>query len=246
MREIGYDREIMKLPAFCTYIGNTNEESLREQVLILTKQVFTKLVCAPQETQDYIRSRVMTLMPGGFSYFTRERDVMDFAEEVRAPGAEGALRNGTALLMGGSFSSYDLQKLPLIIEFNRVDVEYRGLRGLCLFPEACYFTHSCEPNVELNITYDNVKSNFVLSARTVRPVRAGEELLINYMPGNRYPLSRLAIAMKRRWGFECSCVRCRSRAIGAAVMLFIVLIVPICILARTFVMERMENKIRAL
>lgn len=244
--EIGYGREIMNLPAFAMYIGENERQSLREQVLLMTKDIFAKVVYGTPQEQHYVKFRVLSLMSGGFSYFTRERDVFDFAEEVRAPGADGAFRNGSNCLLSGEFSSYDLQKLPLIVEFNRFEVDYRGRRGLCLFPEASYLNHSCEPNVELSITYNSVKNNFFLSARAVRPIREGEELFINYMPGNNLPLSRLALAMKKRWGFECSCVRCKSRAVGAITVVFVVLLIPIIVYIRRFIVERTKEKHRSL
>lgn len=245
-REIGFGRELMNLPAFCMYIGDGAEQPLRDQVLILTKEVFSKMVCGSAEEREYVQLRVMTLMSGGFSYFTREKDVFDFAEEVRAPGKLGAIQNGVNFLMSGEFSSYDLQKLPLIIEFNRFEVEYRGRRGICLFPEASYFNHSCEPNVELAINYSSAKNNFFLSARAIRPIREGEEVVINYMPGNTLPLTRLGLAMKRRWGFECNCVLCRSRAMAAATALSLVLLFPCAYLMRRYVVHRNEEKMRTI
>ncbi|AAZ10112.1 SET domain containing protein, putative [Trypanosoma equiperdum] len=243
-REIGYGREIMNIPAFVMYISDSSNQSLRDQVLVVTKQIFSKLVLGTPEEQHYIKHRVATLMSGGYSYFTRERDVFEFAEEVRVPGPEGVLKNGASYLLSGEFSSYDLQKLPLIVEFNRYDVEYRGRRGICLFPEAQYFNHQCQPNVEVTITYNNLKSNFYLSARTIRPVREGEELFIDYMPGNTMPLSRLALAMKKRWGFECTCVRCKSRGIGAVMFLFVVVLIPMVAYLRSVNVRRVQNKQR--
>lgn len=244
-REIGFGREIMNIPAYCMYTGHTPNETLHDQVLLLTKQIFTKLVCGTNEEKDYIKTRVMSLMSGGFSYFTNERDVFDFAEEVRAPGPEGAFRNGTNYLHSGEFSSFDLQKLPLIIEFNRFDVDYRGRRGLCLFPEVSYFNHSCECNVELTITYNSLKNNFLLSARATRPIREGEELYINYMPGNTMPLSRYALAMRKRWGFECSCVRCKSRAVGVVVVLSVTVCLPVLYYIRRLFVTRTQEKHRS-
>ncbi|TPP43928.1 SET domain family protein [Leishmania donovani] len=226
-REIGYGREVMNLPAYCMYISENDRQPLREQVLIMTKEIFSKVVYGTPQEQQY-------------------RDVFDFAEEVRAPGADGAFRNGCSCLMSGEFSSYDLQKLPLIVEFNRFEVDYRGRRGICLFPEASYLNHSCEPNVELSITYNSIKNNFFLSARAVRPILEGEELFINYMPGNNLPLSRLALAMKKRWGFECSCVKCKSRAVGAVTIVFVVLLIPIIVYIRRFIVERTKEKHRSL
>lgn len=244
-REIGYGREVMNVPAFCMHISEGENQSLREQVLLLTKETFSKLVCGTEEEKKYVKTRVMSLMSGGFSYFTRERDVFDFAEDVRAPGPEGAIHNGSNLLHSGDFSSYDLQKLPLIIEFNRFGVEYRGRQGIVLFPEASYFNHSCEPNVELTITYNSVKNNFFLSARAVRPIRQDEELYINYMPGNDLPISRLALAMKKRWGFECTCMKCKSRGIGCTTVIFVVVLLPIVIACRRWLSRRTEEKHRS-
>ncbi|CAJ1027591.1 SET domain containing protein, putative [Leishmania lindenbergi] len=245
-REIGYGREVMNLPAYCMHICEHDLQPLREQVLIMTKEIFSKVVYGTPQDQQYVKHRILSLMSGGFSYFTRERDVFDFADEVRAPGPDGAFRNGSNCLMRGEFSSYDLQKLPLIVEFNRFEVDYRGRRGICLFPEASYLNHSCEPNVELSITYNSIKNNFFLSARAVRPIREGEELFINYMPGNNLPLSRLALAMKKRWGFECSCVKCKSRAVGAVTVVFVVLLIPIMVYIRRFIVERTKEKHRSL
>nr|CCC89599.1 unnamed protein product [Trypanosoma congolense IL3000] len=243
-REIGYGREIMNVPAFAMYISDSNNEPLRDQVLVVTKQIFSRLVLGTPEEKNYIKHRVSTLMSGGFSYFTREKDVFEFAAGVRLPGPEGALKNGASYLLSGEFSSYDLQKLPLIVEFNRYDVEYRGRRGICLFPEAQYFNHQCEPNVEVSITYNNIKSNFYLSARTLRPVREGEELFISYMPENTLPLSRLALAMKKRWGFECTCVRCKSRGIGAVVLMFVVVLIPAMAYLRSINVNRVQDRHR--
>ncbi|EPY35315.1 hypothetical protein AGDE_07469 [Angomonas deanei] len=235
----------MSIPAFAMYINDHDDLKLRDQVLCLTKDVFSKLVYGTAQEKAYIKTKVMTLMSGGFSYFTREKDVFEFAEDIRAPGKEGAILNGPSYLLSGDFSSFDLQKLPLIIEFNRFEVDYRGRRGICLFPEASYFNHNCEPNVELKVDYNGLKNNFFLSARAVRPIREGEELYINYMPGNDLPVSRLALAMKKRWGFECSCVECKSRTVAAVTVLFLVLLLPVAAFIRRFIVGRTEEKHRS-
>eukprot|EP00331_Platyophrya_macrostoma_P000970 CAMPEP_0176405754 /NCGR_PEP_ID=MMETSP0127-20121128/509_1 /TAXON_ID=938130 /ORGANISM="Platyophrya macrostoma, Strain WH" /LENGTH=136 /DNA_ID=CAMNT_0017784839 /DNA_START=601 /DNA_END=1008 /DNA_ORIENTATION=- len=133
---------------------------------------------------------------GGFSYFTRERDVFEFVESIRI---EGTMKTGADYLNSGEYTTLDFQKLPLAIEFNRWEVEYRGRKGICLFPEAQYFNHQCEPNVEISISYNPSKANFYLSARACKPIKAGEELFINYMPNNNLPLSRFSLALRKRW-----------------------------------------------
>lgn len=238
-REIAYGRELLNIPAYLMYIG---DEPIREQVLILTKKVFTNLVLNHPD-KKFIEARILTMASGGFSYFTRERDVMEFAESVKVPNS---FKTGADYLQGGEYGTFDLQKLPLILDFNRWEVEYRGRKGICIFPEAQYFNHQCEANVEISISYSKSKENFVLSARTIKPVQAGEELFINYLPGNTLPLSRLSLALRKRWGFECTCVVCKSRAIGAVTVIFVAVCLPFAIFMRSVYVARMDSKQRGL
>lgn len=238
-RDIGFGREIMNVPAYAMYIG---DEPMREQVLVLTKQIFSKLISNHPE-KPYIQGRILTMASGGFSYFTREKDVLAFAESV---AAENEMRNGAEYLNSGEYNTFDLQKLPLMLEFNRWEVEYHGRKGICIFPEAQYFNHQCEGNVEISITYNHTKNNFILSARAAKPIRAGEELFINYFPGNDFPLSRLSLTMRKRWGFECTCVHCKSRAIGAVTVIFAFLLLPFGAFMHSIYKGRMDAKQRGL
>lgn len=245
-REIAFGREIMSVPAYLMYVG---DEPLREQVLILTRQVFQKLV-TDHPDKPYIGARILTMAYGGFSYFTREKDVFAFAESIPLDAASGNISGGlnraTDFLNSGEYSTFDLQKLPLMLEFNRWEVEYRGRKGICIFPEAQYFNHTCEPNVEIAISYSTSKQNFVLSARAVRPIKPGEELFISYLPGNKLPLSRLSLAMRKRWGFECTCMHCKSRAIGGVTVVFCSLLIPFAIMMRRVYVNRMDEKQRGI
>ncbi|CUF65202.1 transmembrane protein, putative [Bodo saltans] len=238
-RDMAYGREILNIPAFLMYIG---DEPQREQVLILTKEVFSKLVLNHPD-KKFIEARILTMASGGFSYFTRERDVQEFAETVKIPNS---FKTGADYLQAGEYGTFDLQKLPLILDFNRWDVEYRGRKGICIFPEAQYFNHQCDANVEISISYSKSKENFVLSARTIKPIQAGEELFINYLPGNTLPLSRLSLALRKRWGFECTCVVCKSRAIGAVTVIFVAVCLPFAIFMRSVYVARMDSKQRGL
>jgi hypothetical protein len=114
-RDLAYGRELLNLPAYLMYIG---DEPQREQVLILTKELFAKLVLNHPD-KKFIESRILTMASGGFSYFTRERDVQEFAESVKVPNS---FKTGADYLQSGEYGAFDLQKLPLILDFNRWEV----------------------------------------------------------------------------------------------------------------------------
>lgn len=216
-REMGFGREIINVPAFAMYVG---DEPTREQVLRITEEILRKLA-TNHPHKKWIFDRVMSMMYGGPGFFFRERDCVEFAESVKID----AVQHCGDYLHGGEFTSNDLQRLPQLINFNRWEVEYNGRRGVCLFPEASYFSHDCDPNVELTVEYSTTRNTFVLSGRLCKPVKPGEQLYIHYMPGNNLPLSRFALQMKKRWGFECTCHKCRGRVsqiIGMCIVFFMV------------------------
>ncbi|CAD7946505.1 unnamed protein product [Amoebophrya sp. A120] len=69
--------------------------------------------------------------------------------------------------------------------------------------------HSCEPNMKF--FFDN--GNHVMSARALRPIRAGEELFVCYVEDSD-PVEKRQ-KMLREYGFDCRCVRCvRELATG--------------------------------
>jgi hypothetical protein len=217
-RHIPYGIEIINVPAFAMYVG---DEPVRHQCLKVAEEIYQKMA-SDHPHKPWIFSRVMTLMSGGQGFFFRERDCEEFADGVKLPDG----RTGLAYLHSGEFTTTELQKLPQIVNFNKWEVEYRGRKGVCLFPEATYFSHDCDPNVTIEIRYSADKNRFVLSARTCKPVNEGEQLFINYMPGNTLPLSRLSRKMNERWGFECLCARCRSRLINAMGAIAILICIP--------------------
>ena len=219
-RAIPYGTEIMNLPAFAMYVG---DEPVREQCIKVTEEIYRKLATNHPHKQ-FISERVMTLMYGGPGFFFRERDCVDFAESIKLD--ESGITTGGPYLTSGEFTSSDLQKIPQIVNFNKWEVEYRGRRGICLFPEASYFNHDCDPNVDFEIRYSADKSRFIFSARTSKPVSEGEQLFISYVPGNTLPLSRLSAKLNSRWGFECHCAKCRSRLMNAMGIIIFCVTVP--------------------
>lgn len=237
-RAIPYGIELINVPAFASYVG---EEKVREQCLKVTEDIFRKM-CTNHAHKDWIFHRIMTLMYGGHAFFFREKDCEEFATNIKLSDGN----TGMAYLATGEFNVGELQKIPQIVWFNRWDVEFRGRKGICLFPEVSYFSHDCLPNVEIEIRYSTEKSRFILSARTCKPVEEGEQLYIDYMPGNNLPLSRLGSKMYERWGFECSCIRCRSRLFNAAGCIGLGVSVPVFFAMQWYIKRRSANLSRAL
>jgi hypothetical protein len=223
----------MNIKPIASYVG---DEPIRDQSMIIATDLFATLVNHEKNpaSEAFILSRVMSLMNGGRAFFLRERDVTTFIDRV--PG-------GSRYMDMGKVSVMQLQKLPQQIEFNRWEVEYRGRKGICLFPEASYFNHQCAPNVGITIMNDSVKG-FSLSAVALKPIKSGEELFINYLPDNDLPLSRLQLALRKRWGFDCSCIVCRARSTASYVLLLSTVMIPGMLYARSFHQEHQENKKR--
>ena len=73
--------------------------------------------------------------------------------------------------------------------------------GLGLFPTAAFFNHSCYPNCVF------VNAGASLVVRAIRPVRAGEELCVNYTSLDADRLARRT-ALLREKSFFCHCRRC--------------------------------------
>lgn len=235
-RSIPYGREILRVPAFATYVG---DEERREQVFILAQQVFSEMVARGDDDPYtiFVKERIFTLMSSGRQYFLREQDLQRLLDAV--PGSNRFLDMGRV-------TPSDIQKLPQQLEFNRHDIEFRGKKGICIFPEASYFNHMCIPNVEVSISYELSEGGFILSARTCRPVEAGDELFINYIPDNDMPLSRLVLAMRSRWGFECSCSSCRNRLLGICAVLLVLVALPFIWLVRNTFESRFRDRARRL
>jgi hypothetical protein len=76
--------------------------------------------------------------------------------------------------------------------------------GLGLFPMCSIFNHSCAPNC----SYMNLGARY-LAYRTIRPVRAGEELNVNYAEIYASTAERRATLMQSKH-FLCKCVQCVS------------------------------------
>lgn len=79
-----------------------------------------------------------------------------------------------------------------------------GVHALMLY--GSFINHSCEPNLGYQSTLSN-KSERVGVFQAKRAIAAGEELTISYID-HEMPYLFRAMALKRQYGFECSCRKC--------------------------------------
>ena len=79
---------------------------------------------------------------------------------------------------------------------------------IAINPLYTFFNHSCNPNV----TYEHSKSgpDSILRMKTLRKVKAGEELFINYLPAKDLALhvSERLRRLRAWFGHDCQCVKC--------------------------------------
>jgi hypothetical protein len=80
--------------------------------------------------------------------------------------------------------------------------------GYGIWPEASYWNHSCEPNIQKR------RVGRAWEFRLERDVKQGDELSITYLGGDE---KILGVEERRKrlmatWGFECMCRKCMSEA----------------------------------
>lgn len=74
--------------------------------------------------------------------------------------------------------------------------------GVALFNIRCYFNHSCLPNV-INLT--NGKYSI---AKTIRPIKAGDQLCVKYCVSSRRPTNERREFLWKACRFVCNCELC--------------------------------------
>uniref|UniRef100_A0A6U4RV94 SET domain-containing protein n=1 Tax=Neobodo designis TaxID=312471 RepID=A0A6U4RV94_NEODS len=217
-RDLPYDRVLLRAPAVTYFVG---DESVKDQCKEMTRWVLTK-VASELDTQEkpfteYVNHRIRNMMPGHSIVFTSEDDVIRFMMEIP---------KGMQIVKRQIFTTKDIHSLAMSIEMNRFAMNYDGRQGVALFPEASMFNHQCTPNVELTF-HMNMNMEYVVEARVCQPVVKGDQLFVNYIPGNDLPITRLGMALRDRWGFECACAECKSRIMCATLFLFFFGMLPI-------------------
>jgi hypothetical protein len=120
------------------------------------------------------------------------------------PSCASAVQGGE----GGQALLEMLVKLVSIINTNSHGLSYEKARnevfGLGLFPLGAIFNHSCFPNC----IYTSEGSS--MTFRTIRSVKAGEELCVNYVDLYKTRRTR-RVELQVSKQFNCECIRCSLR-----------------------------------
>ena len=214
-RDLSYDKEIMRIPALVSYLG---EGSPSQQLLQCLKATFSMV---EKTTSTLVGEKLVwphlkwisTLSQGGWKPFPMSQEVTNI------------LRDYPNFRKSKSPSLKFLNDLASVYEFNCFEVKNNNYSGRAFFPEASLFNHDCDPNVLIQIflpmksSIFNVSRShtvFTLVARTTRPVQKSEELLISYLRDySELPLSKQQDWLRRRWCFECTCTICKERTIAS-------------------------------
>lgn len=208
-RALSYDREIMRVRSFVSYVS---EEPVSEQALHCVRQTL-EIMLASKEGWDYVDRYVMRLQNGTWFPFHTDDETCRFFEGFPTLKFELEKRGRGTEIASLLASKY---------EMCRWDVKYRDRLGIAIFPEASMFNHTCDANIELEIK--TIGPDFVLIARTTRPIEAGEELFISYIKDDEVSVTHKQMQLRKRWGFECQCPECRTRSMSAALAVLLVVI----------------------
>jgi len=77
--------------------------------------------------------------------------------------------------------------------------------GIVLEPTIGYINHSCDPNAYIMMDGPEI------SVRTLKPIRADEEVFISYIDTTN-PFPRRQSELQARWFFTCRCTKCQKGA----------------------------------
>jgi len=81
--------------------------------------------------------------------------------------------------------------------------------GYAIYPYACFFNHSCSPNVSWKI---DRQAGALFIAEALRPIAEGEEILISYFGDDQnVSTDRRLEYLKEYYQFECRCTRCQGQ-----------------------------------
>jgi len=90
-----------------------------------------------------------------------------------------------------------------------VNARWPSLHGTAFYPSAARINHSCNPNMKIEFPWNSAN----LTAVTLRPVAAGEELCISYIKHEADVSTRRRQLLE--YGFVCSCERCLQEDSGS-------------------------------
>jgi hypothetical protein len=116
-------------------------------------------------------------------------------------------RLGIDIFADHKFDTWVLQTLRARIGNNSREYSVNGHAHIAINPLYSFFNHSCDPNVKWGD--DKLNNSSTIRMYTLRRVREGEELFINYqeeLSDKPYPERREVL---KQWlGFDCQCTRC--------------------------------------
>eukprot|EP00435_Cladocopium_sp_Y103_P075339 s59_g56.t1 len=133
------------------------------------------------------------------------------AAPLRRMVAQGFLPSSCA-----SMPALEYAKLRMAIQLNGFRFNLHAQEGdfgydtgEVLFDKISRLNHSCAPNLEFNLTWDEHDATVVNTITASKLIAATEELNISYLP------LRLNLSVKERreqllkhWGFVCACPKC--------------------------------------
>ena len=79
-------------------------------------------------------------------------------------------------------------------------------QNAAIFCQAALINHSCMPNVEKRFIGD------LILIRAARPIKKGEEILLNYAPESYKDIRERERSFRRTWQFSCDCGLCAAEA----------------------------------
>eukprot|EP00928_Gymnodinium_smaydae_P079542 TRINITY_DN63445_c0_g1_i1.p1 TRINITY_DN63445_c0_g1~~TRINITY_DN63445_c0_g1_i1.p1 ORF type:complete len:315 (-),score=52.97 TRINITY_DN63445_c0_g1_i1:45-929(-) len=126
-----------------------------------------------------------------------------------------ALRLGLVPPSVVSFSAMEYARLRKVIRVNGFaftgdlregDAGYDV--GEAVFNRISRMNHSCAPNLEANVSWNDVLGTLTNSVRARVEINVGDELNISYQSDVQWSVAERRKKLKEHWGFDCDCTRC--------------------------------------
>ncbi|KAJ8901605.1 hypothetical protein NDN08_003813 [Rhodosorus marinus] len=97
------------------------------------------------------------------------------------------------------------------IQCNGATITNSNLNPLALglFPEICFFNHSCDPNSIISYRFDDKQGQVCATVRLIKPVKKADELCIAYADILQTVITRRN-NLQNGYCFLCKCERCVS------------------------------------
>ncbi|KAF2430876.1 hypothetical protein EJ08DRAFT_633339 [Tothia fuscella] len=153
-------------------------------------------VATPNDIQYVLQAKIFrkglqneatTSSPGALKYYrkaSQELFLSQFTQEGRDPYIDRMDKNAFNVQMGKSRQFFS-----------------------GALPETARFNHDCRPSTVYHINPETLQhQSFV-----VRPIKAGEEITLSYLPPYLNSTSRRNL-LSQSWGFDCTCKLCTASA----------------------------------